>query len=217
MNPFRIRQAQHHSPSEEVVSDCHRDLIIARLRGNVKDHSLASIARRDIFSPLPTQRNCCQHTPASHSLIPTDRLRRQTIHCIGVITRFAKVPGPCSRRPPFIASPSNLPTSSVGDVASFTKTFIRRPDTTTLMWFHFFDFCFCSVLPSSRLYYSDGTGDNSHSNAQPPLYSVTATSSSLSPGLRWIWISSLRPNVPSESSLRYDRAFLPEKIGCRFR
>ena len=49
---------------------------------------------------------------------------------------FAKVAGPCSRRPPFIASPSNLPTSSVGDGASFTKTFIRRPDTTILMWFH---------------------------------------------------------------------------------
>ena len=54
----------------------------------------------------------------------------------GVITMFAKVPGPCNRRPPFIASPSNLPTSSVGNVASFTKMFIRRPDTTSLMWFH---------------------------------------------------------------------------------
>src|SRR5215467_11146984 len=54
----------------------------------------------------------------------------------GVITMFAKVPGPCSRRPPLIASPSSLPTTSVGDGASFTKTFIRRPDMTILMWFH---------------------------------------------------------------------------------
>src|SRR5207237_3035292 len=30
MNPFRISQAQHQSPSVEVVRDCHRDLIIAR-------------------------------------------------------------------------------------------------------------------------------------------------------------------------------------------
>ena len=32
MNPFRISQAQHQSPSEEVVRDCHRDLIIARFQ-----------------------------------------------------------------------------------------------------------------------------------------------------------------------------------------
>jgi hypothetical protein len=33
MNPFRIGQAQHQSPSEEVVRDCHRDLIVARFQG----------------------------------------------------------------------------------------------------------------------------------------------------------------------------------------
>ena len=49
---------------------------------------------------------------------------------------FAKVAGPCRCRPPFIASPSNLPTSRVGDGASFTKTFIRLPDMTILMWIH---------------------------------------------------------------------------------
>jgi len=32
MNPSRISQAQHQSPSEEVVRDCHRDLIIARFQ-----------------------------------------------------------------------------------------------------------------------------------------------------------------------------------------
>jgi hypothetical protein len=68
---------------------------------------------------------------------------------------FAKVPGPCSRRPPFIVSPSNLPTSSVGDVASFTKIFICRPDTTILMWFHPFSrrgarFSYCGKRSHSR-------------------------------------------------------------------
>ena len=62
---------------------------------------------------------------------------------------FAKVPGPCSHRPPFIVSPSNLPTSSVGDVASFTKTFIRRPDTTSLMWFHFLTFASVRFCPAA--------------------------------------------------------------------
>src|SRR5437899_1150128 len=32
VNPFQISQAQHHSPSEELVRDCHRDLIIARFQ-----------------------------------------------------------------------------------------------------------------------------------------------------------------------------------------
>jgi len=32
MNLFRISQAQHQSPSEEVVRDCHCDLIVAGLQ-----------------------------------------------------------------------------------------------------------------------------------------------------------------------------------------
>ena len=43
------------------------------------------------------------------------------------IPNQAAVPRPCSRSPPFIASSSNLPTCSVGDIASLTRTFIRRP------------------------------------------------------------------------------------------
>jgi hypothetical protein len=32
MNSFGVSQAQHQSPSEEVVRDCHSDLIIARFQ-----------------------------------------------------------------------------------------------------------------------------------------------------------------------------------------
>src|SRR5262249_31327906 len=37
MNPFRISQAQHQSPSVEVVRDCHRDLIIAPFQRQRED------------------------------------------------------------------------------------------------------------------------------------------------------------------------------------
>src|SRR5262245_19298472 len=32
MNTIRISQAQHQSPAEEVVGDCHRDFVVARFQ-----------------------------------------------------------------------------------------------------------------------------------------------------------------------------------------
>jgi hypothetical protein len=63
-----------------------------------------------------------------------------------------------------------------------------------------------------HLYFNAHFGDSLHSNAQPPLYSVTATISSLSPCFKWIDVWSLRPKTPRASSARYESAFFPEKI-----
>jgi len=64
---------------------------------------------------------------------------------------------------------------------------------------------------------SSHSGESLHSKAQPPLYSVTATRSSLSPTFRWIGAWSSRLNTPRASSLRYPSAFFPEKTGFPFR
>jgi len=56
---------------------------------------------------------------------------------------FAKVPAPCSRKPPCIASPLTCD-CSVGDVASFTKIFTaRRNDHLDVV---------PSVLPSGPIF-----------------------------------------------------------------
>jgi hypothetical protein len=49
-NPFRISQAQHQSPSVEVVRDCHRDLIIARFQRQREGAILQRTSRVGKFS-----------------------------------------------------------------------------------------------------------------------------------------------------------------------
>src|SRR5690349_19385551 len=50
MNPFQISQAQLQSPSEEVIRDCHRDLIIACLQGQREGSVLQRTSRVGKFS-----------------------------------------------------------------------------------------------------------------------------------------------------------------------
>ena len=86
MNPIRISQALLHSPSEEVLRDCYRDLIIAHFQRQREGAILQRPSRvGDIFSCLPTH----------------------------------------------------------------TKAFIRRPDTTILMWFHFLTLASVRFCPAA--------------------------------------------------------------------
>ena len=53
----------------------------------------------------------------------------------GETVRLANSAGPLNCRPPCSGAASSLPTASVGSTAPLMKTFIRRPEITSLTWF----------------------------------------------------------------------------------